>query len=855
MKRRTLHRHANPAADGFDRMRGSEPTGSPIIENGVRNLRHGFRTLARSPGFTAVAILSLALGTGANTAVFRLLDAVRLKPLPVPQPEEIVEIEIDGGNNGFGLNRGWNSLTYPLWEQIRDGQEAFSGAFAWAPSELEIGSRENARPVRAVFVSGSAFPTIGIEPAAGRLLTTQDDVSGCEGNLVISHAFWQREFAGGGRVVGSTLEINGQLLPIVGVTAREFFGIEVGRNFDVALPFCVLQTFGSQQLEARDQFWLGAMARLKPDWTVERAATYLRDASAGWFQAVAPDGYDAENMARWDRFRLTATPSPNGVSQLRAEYEAALWLLLGITGLILLIASANLANLMLARYVARRQEISTRLALGASRWNVIAQLFSEGVLLAVAGAAAGWVLAIALCNGLLRFLNARGNVVDLDLSADWRVVAFVFASATVACLFFGLLTALLATRKASVAASTTTRGQSSSRQAVSFQRALIVGQIAVSFVLVVSSLLLVQSFRNLLTLDAGFDQSGLTFSYLNLAGAGVDPDAIPELERSLLASIRGIPGVESAASTTHLPLSGSGWSLQVRNPETGAPGYPQFTWVSPGYFETMQIPFLAGRDVTERDTRASPFVLVVNERFAREYVGEGDPIGQSVRSLAEPFYPEATYQIVGVVSDARYRDLREAPPAIAYSPEQQNPDTRPRLIVVTRSSLLPATLTRSLVSATQSVNSGVVLTDTVDLRSQVVDGLSRERMLAWLAGFFGILAAVLVGTGLFGVVTYIVSMRRREFGIRIALGADASSVIRMVLRQTALLAVVGCAVGAVTALAVTRVSSGMLFEVSPGDPATFAAAVVLLFSVAVGAALFPSRNASRTNPVNSLRAE
>jgi hypothetical protein len=295
--------------------------------------------------------------------------------------------------------------------------------------------------------------------------------------------------------------------------------------------------------------------------------------------------------------------------------------------------------------------------------------------------------------------------------------------------------------------------------------------------------------------------------------------------------------------------------LQVRNPETGAPGYPQFTWVSPGYFETMQIPFLAGRDVTERDTGASPFVLVVNERFAREYVGEGDPIGQSVRSLAEPFYPEATYQIVGVVSDARYRDLREAPPAIAYSPEQQNPDTRPRLIVVTRSSLLPATLTRSLVSATQSVNSGVVLTDTVDLRSQVVDGLSRERMLAWLAGFFGILAAVLVGTGLFGVVTYIVSMRRREFGIRIALGADASSVIRMVLRQTALLAVVGCAVGAVTALAVTRVSSGMLFEVSPGDPATFAAAVVLLFSVAVGAALFPSRNASRTNPVNSLRAE
>jgi putative ABC transport system permease protein len=856
VKRRRSHRQAKATFDSFDGARRSELTGSIVLQDCARNLRHGFRALCRSPGFTTIAILSLALGTGANTAVFRLLDAVRLKPLPVPVPEQIVEIEIDGGNEGFGLNRGWSSLTYPLWEQIRDGgQDAFSSAFAWSPTELEIGRGENARPVRAAFISGSAFSTIGIEPAAGRLLTVADDVPGCDGGVVISDAFWQREFAGAPGAVGSTVEINDRLLPIVGATGPEFFAIEVGRNFDIALPFCVLQSFGSQQLRARDQFWLGVMARLAPGWTAERAATYLHNASAGWFQAVAPDGYDAENMARWERFRLTATPSPNGVSQLRAEYEAALWLLLGITGLILLIAAANLANLMLARYVARRREIATRMALGASRWNVVLQLFAEGILLAVAGAAAGWLLAMSLCDGLVRFLNAQGNAIDLDLSADWRVVAFVFASATVACLFFGLVTALLATRKASVAAGTTTRNLSSGRQTVSFQRALIVGQIAVSLVLVVSSLLLVQSFRNLLTVDAGFNQSGLTFSYLNLARTGVAPDAMPELERRLLASIRGISGVESAASTTHLPLSGSGWSLQVRDPETGAPGFPQFTWVSPGYFETMQIRLLAGRDVTERDTRASPFVLIVNERFAREYVGEGDPIGRTVRSLAEPFYPEAAYQIVGVVSDTRYRDLRVAPPAIAYAPEQQNPNTRPRLIVVTRSSLPPATLTRSLVSATQSVNSGVVITETVELRSRVVDGLSRERMLAWLAGFFGLLAAVLVGTGLYGVVSYIVSLRRREFGIRIALGADAGSVVRMVLRQTAILAVVGCGIGLVVALAVTRVSTGMLFEISPADPVTLAAAVALLLGVAVGAAVSPSRSASHTDPMNSLRAE
>jgi putative ABC transport system permease protein len=290
IKRRGSRPHAELAADAFDGTRRPEPTGSHIIERGFRNLRYALRTLAKNPGFTAVAILSLALGTGANVAVFRLLDAVRLKPLPVPQPEEIVEIQIDGGNEGFGLNRGWNSLTYPLWEQIRDGQEAFSGAFAWSPADLEIGGGENARPVRAVFVSVSAFPTLGVDAAAGRLLTTRDDAAGCEGALVISYAFWQREFAGAGRAVGSTLEIGGHLLPIVGVTSRQFFGIEVGRNFDVALPFCVLQSLAPQQLEARDQFWLGAMARLKPDWTVERAATHLRNASAGWFRAVAPNG-------------------------------------------------------------------------------------------------------------------------------------------------------------------------------------------------------------------------------------------------------------------------------------------------------------------------------------------------------------------------------------------------------------------------------------------------------------------------------------------------------------------------------------------------------------------------------------
>jgi putative ABC transport system permease protein len=855
LKRKTSHHHDTRVANGRDGTRRPELIGRRLIEGIRSNLRHGFRVLVRSPGFTVVAILSLALGTGANVAVFRLLDAVRLKSLPVPHPEEIVEIEIDGGNYGFGLNRGWNSLTYPLWEQIRDRQEAFSGAFAWAPSELEVGNGENARPVQAVFVSGSAFATLGIAPAAGRLLTTQDDGSGCEGSVVISHAFWQREFGGAGRAVGATLEINGQLLPIVGVTAREFFGIEVGRNFDLAVPFCVLQTVAPQTLEARDQFWLGAMARLRPDWTVDRAATYLRNVSAGWFQAVAPDGYDSQNMLRWNGFRLTATPSANGVSQLRAEYEAALWLLLGITGLILLIASANLANLMLARYVARRQEISTRLALGASRRNVIAQLLSEGILLAIGGTIAGCLLAVGLCNGLVQFLNTRGNVVDLDLSVDWRVIAFVFVSATIACLFFGLSTALLATRKAALTAGTAIRNMSSSRQTVSFQRSLIVGQIAVSLVLVVSSLLLVQSFRNLVTLDAGFNQSGLSFATLNLGRTGVTPDAMPEFERELLASIRGLPGVESAASTTHLPLTGSGWSLQVRDPETGESGYPQFTWVSPGYFETMQIPLLAGRDISVRDTSTSPMVLVVNERFAREYIGEGDPIGRTVRSLAEPFYPETTYRIVGVVADTRYKDLREAQPAIAYAPGQQNPDTRRRLIVVTRSSLPQATLTRALVAATQGVNSGAAIADTMDLRSRVLDGLSRERMLAWLAGFFGALAAILVATGLFGVVSYIVSMRRREFGIRIAVGADSASVIWLVLRQTTVLAVLGCAIGSVAALVLTRASSGMLFEISPGDPATLGAAIVLLLSVAIGAALFPSRSASRTDPVTSLRAE
>src|SRR5499426_1098082 len=637
-----------------------------LIENTLQDLRYAGRTLRRSPGFTVVAVLLIANGIGANAAIFQLLNAVRLRSLPVADPQELAEARVAGGNGGYGVQTGVNSeLTYALWEQIRQRQDAFSGIFAWGNADISIGRGTETQRVRSLWVSGDLFPVLGVRPIRGRLFTAADDRRGCgsAAGAVISYEFWQSHFGGEDSAIGRASIIREQPFTVIGVTPPEFFGLEVGKSFDVAFPICTR----AGALDRLDFFWLVVMGRLKPGWTLAQASAHLNAISPGIFEATAPPGYSSSDNERYRNFRLTALPAGQGVSQLRTRYGTSLWLLLGITGLVLLIACANLANLMLARANAREREIAVRVALGASRGRLIRQTLSESLLLAGSGAAIGAGLAQLMSRALISFLSTEGNILRLDLSSDWRVLIFTASIAILTCVIFGIVPALRASQIEPVSAMRSGGRGLTNRERYSFQRFFVIGQIAISLALLVGALLFVRSFRNLISLDAGFRQDGILFVNADFGRLRLPADRILAFQSNLLEQIRSIPQVESAATSTCKPLAGPCWSLGVHAP--GAQGEQEggsrFTYVSPGYFKTMEIPVLAGRDFNDFDTATSRQVVLVNQTFARQFFANRNPIGALVRSVAEPNFPETLYEVIGVVKDTKYANLREDIPPIA----------------------------------------------------------------------------------------------------------------------------------------------------------------------------------------------
>ena len=834
-----------------------EARGVNFIDTLGQDLRYGVRMLRKSPGFTATAILTLALGIGANTAIFQLLDAVRLRSLPVPSPSELAQIEIRGGNRGFGISRSRDDLTYPLWEQIRSHQEAFSGVFAWSGSdEIPLGQGSQAKRARGLFVSGETFTALGVPPLRGRLFTAEDDRPGCGlPGAVISYAFWQSEFGGLDSAIGSKILIDGHPVEVLGVTPPNFFGLDVGTNFDVAVPFCSVTAFRPQDsgLARRDLFWLTVMGRLKPGWSIDSTSAQLDAISPGLFEMTVPDGYNTKSQSSYRALRLAAYPAGSGVSWLREKYDASLWLLLGITGLVLLIACANLANLMLVRAGKREREVAVRLALGASRRRLIFQLLTEGLVLAVGGGVAGIFLARAFGRSIVWLLSTDRNLLELDLALDWRVLAFTAAIAMVTCAVFGLVPAFRSSRSEPAdAMKPGSRWITGGRERFSFQRILVVLQIAVSLVLLAGALLFVRSFRNLATLDPGFRQKNILLAFINLK-----PMHLPNAEQyqpvadDLLEQIRSVPQVESAATSTHVPLDGSSWTLgiHIKDLET----WSKFTWVSLGSFQTMRVPLLAGRDFNDRDTRTSPRVAIVNEAFVRKYLGGANPIGMTMRTVAEPDYPSEVYEIIGVVKGTKYAKLRDEIPPESYGVVSQFPGHH-WMSVFVRTTSPPAAVISALTEKISHVNPEIQVEFRV-LQKDIENGLIRERMMATLSGFFGVLAALLTAIGLYGVISYIVSMRRNEIGIRVALGASRGNVVGIILRQTLVLLALGVTIGVVLALAATQSASSLLFGLRPNDPFTFAGASLLLTAVALIASFVPAQRASRVDPMVALRYE
>jgi putative ABC transport system permease protein len=830
------------------------------LEQLLQDARYGVRMLRKNLGFTTVAVLSLVLGIGANTAIFQLLDAVRMRTLPVQNPQELAEVRIADLTGARGSFSSWHPpVTNPIWEEIRKQQQGFSGIFAWGSDGFNLTTGGEARGARALWVSGDIFNVLGVRPVLGRVFTTADDQRGCgTPGAVISYSFWQREYGGEPSVIGRKLTLDYHPVEIIGVTPASFSGLEVGRSYDVAVPICSQPFLHDYSLlDDGTNWWLVVMGRLKPAWTVEKATAQLRAISPGLFEATLPKNYPAANIKDYLGFKLGALPAGTGISQLREAYSSPLWLLLSITGLVLLIACANLANLMLARASAREKEIAVRLALGATRWRLVRQLMVESLLLAGIGAIFGAILADNLSQLLVTFLSTEGNSLFLDLRSDWRVLAFTVGLAVMTCVLFGLTPALRATKVApGEAMKAGGRGLTASCERFSLGRALVVSQVALSLVLVAGALLFVRSLRNLMTADTGFQPNGVLITSMDLTGLHLPVERWSAFKKDLVDRLRAIPGVDSAAEAGIVPLSGSASTNNVWLDGADSHGRKDsyFNRIGPDYFKTLQTTLLAGREFDDRDTATSPRVAIINEAFAHQLGSEEDPVGKRFWREETPSEPERQFKIVGIVKNTKYRGLREDFKPIAYLPLTQNPSPVPYDQILMRSNAPLAGLIPQVKRAIGEISPGITIDYDV-FETMIRQTLLRDRLLATLSGFFGFLAALLATIGLFGMMSYAVVARTNEIGIRVALGAQRGDVIRMILRDALILVAMGVAIGVPVTLAATRLVSSLLFGLKPADWVSLSLAVMSMLVVAAVAGYIPARRASRVDPMVALHYE
>ena len=644
---------------------------------------------------------------------------------------------------------------------------------------------------------------------------------------------------------------------MIGITPASFYGLEIGRNFDVAVPVCsesAIRTEGSWTQSATT-WWLDVIGRLSAGWTLGKANAQLASMAPGIFAATLPPEYDATERKDYLRFRLKAETAATGVSELRAQYADPLRALLAISGLVLLLACTNLANLMLARAAARQREIALRLALGASRRRLIRQLFTENVFLALVGAAVGLILAQILGSVLVAFIGNSENPAFLPLYPNMRVLLFTIGIASLTCLFFGVAPAIRIGRvEPGTVMKTNGRGLTG-RQHFLLRRGLVVSQVALSLVLVVAALLFVQTFRNLVTLNPGFRQDGVLVADFDFSALHILPQNRTDYKRELLSNVRNTPGVVSAAEAAIVPLNGDGWNEFIDIPEQGVSRkLVYFNAVSSGYFQTLQIPFLAGRDFDDGDIASSPPVAIVNEHFAHTYLGSTDPIGKTFRVRQDGGKPDRIFHVVGLAGDTRYRDIHDEPTPIVFVSPYQRPIADTDSTFLVRSNEAPASLILSL-KDTAAKNSPEIVLNFSILRMSVLEKLTRERLMATLSGVYGALATVLAMVGIYGIISFMVIRRSGEMGLRIALGAQRTRVVGIVLREAAALVAGGLVVGTAVAIACARTVRTLLYGINPIDPLTLIIAIVGLLTIALAASLLPAIRAASVDPIQALREE
>jgi putative ABC transport system permease protein len=807
--------------------------------------------LRAAPVVTLFAVLSLALGIGGVTALFTILNSLAFKALPVREPDRLV-LFAD------------NSWTNPIWEAVRERQHEFAeSAFAWATDRFNLSSASAADMVEGLWVSGHLFDTLGVEPMLGRVLTAADDVrgGGPDGPVaVISYAMWQRRLGGDPGVIGGTLAIERVPFTIVGVTPRGFFGPDVGRTFEVAIPLGTepLVRRDATSLDRRTSWWLNIMARLKPGQTAEQATAMLR-ALQPWIRATTePPARTPEARARYLADPMTLAPAAAGRSPLRTRYAEPLTVILAVVGAVLLIACGNIANLLIARASTRRGELTLRLVLGATRGRIARQLLAESLIMAMAGALLGLLFARWGSRALVAQLTTFADIVHLDLAMDWRVLGFVSAVCASAAVLFGVAPAIIVGRVAAIEA-LKEKGRTGSLNARGGVRhASVVLQVALSLTLVVAAGLFVRTFSALESRAARFDGRSVL-----LVQASVDRNPVRDSARAALFSrfrdaAASVPGVAAAAVSYTTPVADRGWNTAIAlPPDSPLTGRQRMSWVnavSAGWFDAFGLRLLAGRDFDDRDRQGGPRVAIINETFAGRFLG-GSGVGARFTTTGPSpgREPDPAYEVVGVVEDVVYRSLRAPLEPTMYLPIGQWDTPSSRAFIAVRAAAgRSEVLARSVAAAVQKEDGTAVLSFH-SLNQQVAAALVQERLIAGLAGFFGILGLVLSAVGLYGLTAYAVTSRRAEIGIRIALGASTDGVVRLMLRRVAWLVGCGIVIGACLSAWASTFVRTLLYGLEPRDPMTFAGSALLLTAVAALAAWLPARRAARIDPMSVLR--
>jgi predicted permease len=869
----------------------------------ARDLRYAWRGLTRSPLFTTVAVLSIALGIGANTAIFTLVDEVLLRSLPVRDPEQLVLVgspqEHYGSNSGGSVGGFRDVLSFPMYEDFRESfvdpadapplarvtqpladqaptQKVFSGMFACRAISLNVGGNGQSERVRGELVSGTYFQVLGVGAAAGRLIVPDDDRTRGDGFVaVLSYTYWRNRFGADPRVIGDRIIINSYPFTIIGVSQAGFDGLDIGAVPSIRVPLMLKaqMTPNWDDLDDRRSRWVNVFGRLKPEVTREQALAALQPFFHRLLeQEVQLAAFSNTTAYTRDRFltgQLGLFSASRGHARIRQELETPLKLLFYIVGGVLLIACANVAGLLIARAAARQKEVAVRLALGASRMRIVGQLLVESVMLAAIGGSVGLALAAWTTRFLIGFLPATGTAHVITGSIDYRVLGFNFALSLLTGVVFGLVPALRSTRpnlaptlKDQVGAVAGGAG------GVRLRKALVVAQVTVSVLLLIGAGLFIRSLRNLRLLDLGLKTDNLVAFNISPSLSGYTPVRTKQFNRQLVERIGAMPGISAAAFAQMGLLEGNEWdssmSVEGYEPKPGENMNPFCNAVSPGYFTTMGIPLIEGRDFSDRDVRVDPpesgpdampqyRVAIVSESYARHYFGDRSPIGRHIGFGIDPG-TKTPIEIVGVVKDAKYTGVRDEIPRTVYFSFMEN-GTAGGSVIYVRAAGQPEAVFGSVRQAMQQLDPNIPMYNPRTLEAQIDQSLLNDRLIATLSSAFGAIATLLAVIGLYGVMAYTVARRTREIGVRMALGAVQGDVVWLVMREVVLLVATGVVLGLVAALGLSRYAASLLYGVGKTDPLTIALAVAALGVVAALAGYIPAVRATRVNPVLALRYE